>query len=110
MVARRWLFYVLLGVQWLVAFPMALYASERFEDMYDIADEGGESVLVLPADPDAAIHFGLHSVMMVALSLLLVFLRSRRQGAFRVSSVLLFIPPVVCLVLRFWVGCITCSP
>ncbi|MFY0580107.1 hypothetical protein ACN28S_42925 [Cystobacter fuscus] len=110
MMVRRWLFYVLLGVQWFVAFPMTLYASERFEDMYDVVEEGSEPVLMLSADPDAAIHFGLHLVMMVALSLLLVFLRSRREGAFRGSSVLLFIPLVVCLALRFWVGCITCRP
>ena len=106
----RWAFFILLGVQWLLVFPMTVYASERFEDMYEFVDEGSEPLLVLPADPDAALHFGIHMVALVAISLLLLYLRHRQGRGNKLSSVLLFIPPMACLALRFWVGCITCTP
>ncbi len=60
---------LLLGVQWLVLFPLALHASERFSDAYESIEGQQEPLLVLPADPDATIHFGIVFVLLFVIPL-----------------------------------------
>ena len=102
--------YVLLGAQWLLVFPLTVYASERFEDTYRMLDEEGDPELVLRADPHAALYFGLLLGVLTVLSGVLLTLHPRQGPGGRIVNILCLIPPLMCVALRLWVGCLSCAP
>lgn len=109
---KPWVFF-LLGVQWLALFPLTIHASERFEDTYRMIDEEGDPEIVLRADPHAALHFGLLLGALIVVSGVLLLLRHRQgpQGRVgRLIDVLGLVPPLMCVALRVWVGCLSCAP
>ncbi|WP_434383077.1 hypothetical protein [Melittangium boletus] len=100
----------LLGAQWLVLFPLALYASERFSDAYEYIEGQQEPLLVLPADPDATIHFGIVFVLLFVIPLVLLYLRPRQGLLGKLCVAFASVPIPLSLIMRFWVGCMTCTP